>query len=209
MMETGRRHVLAKDTEAFFRALDNRRKIRCAVGIPLCCLAGVLLCALYTAHRGVPFFSRDALPFLLLLIVPFWPLRLHVPLMQKTYYATVEQIQKREDRVIGGGAHAVKTGRNAGATLGIPPTKTFRLLLRPDDPKTGAPMKKTQRVTIPGDSFLPYSAGDRVFRAGSMRYPIPCSFDELPQVYCPICGFDNEPGHERCRQCRAKLGRRR
>lgn len=209
IQETTNRTHLAKDTEAFFRAMDRKKRMLSAVGIPLCWLAGAFLCALYTAHRGSPFFSRDALPFLLLLIVPFWPLRLHAPLLQKTYYATVEQIQKREERVIGGGAHAVKTGRNAGATLGIPPTRTFRVILRPDDEASGQPMQKTRTVVLPGDSFLPFAAGSRVFKAGAMRYPIPCDFDELPKVFCPVCGFDNEPGRERCRQCRARLGRRR
>ncbi len=206
---TMKRTHLARDTEAFFRAMDRRKKLLSAFGIPLCWIAGVILCALYTAHRGSPFFSRDALPFLLILIVPFWPLRLHVPLLGKTYYATVEQIQKRADRVVGGGAHAFKTGRNPRATLGIPPTLTFRVILRPDDEETGAPMKKTRTVVLPGDSFLPFSAGSRVFKAGAMRYPIPCDFDELPKVYCPVCGFDNEPGRERCRQCCSRLGRRR
>ena len=206
---TMNRTHLARDTEAFFRAMDRRKKLLSAFGIPLCWIAGVILCALYTAHRGSPFFSRDALPFLLILIVPFWPLRLHVPLLGKTYYATVEQIQKRADRVVGGSAHAFKTGRNPRATLGIPPTLTFRVILRPDDEESGAPMKKTRTVVLPGDSFLPFSAGSRVFKAGAMRYPIPCDFDELPKVYCPVCGFDNEPGRERCRQCRSRLRRRR
>ena len=56
----------------------------------------------------------------------------------------------------------------------------------------------------------PFVDSEKVFLLGALNYPVPCSFDEDERILCPRCGMENIPGGGvRCRQCRAKLGRRR
>ena len=80
--------------------------------------------------------------------------------------------------------------------------ETPRLLVR-------SKMGLTEEILYRPGTHLPYRKGQKVFRLGSVKYPVPCSFDEDDRIFCPRCGFANIPGYDRCRQCRAKLGRRK
>ena len=159
------RDKLARETEAFFRALDRGERIRAAFLIP----------------------------FGLFLIVPFRPFRLHEKLTRPTYYG---EIASTESKTV---VSARFVGRGGGSASTVRP----RLLVRA---KTGG----TEEILFRAGTHLPYHVGEKVFRLGALNYPVPCSFDEDERILCPRCGMENIPGGGvRCRQCRAKLGRRR
>ena len=188
-----KREVLAKETEDFFRALDKQEKIKTVLCILLWFAADFLLWYLYCAKTGRAFLSPSAVVFTALLIMPFYPLRMHEKLMRRTYYAEVTLVDV-DTQVV---AQAIGKGASRRSEKQIP-----RILLK-------SKMGESEEIRYKSGTHLPYAKGDRVFKLGAFQYPVPCDFDELDTVFCPKCGFRNERGWERCRQCRTKLGRKK
>ncbi len=187
------RDKLARETEAFFRALDRGERIRAAFLILGWFALVVGAWYFWTVKTGRELLSPYAAPFGLFLIVPFRPFRLHEKLTRPTYYG---EIASTESKTV---VSARFVGRGGGSASTVRP----RLLVRA---KTGG----TEEILFRAGTHLPYYVGEKVFRLGALNYPVPCSFDEDERILCPRCGMENIPGDGiRCRQCRAKLGRRR
>ena len=147
---------------------------------------------LWTKRTNRELLSPYAAPFGIFLVVPFRPFRLHEKLTRPTYYG---EIASTESKTV---VSARFVGRMGTSGSQMKP----RLLVRA---KTGG----TEEILFRSETHLPYSVGDKVFRLGALQYPVPCSFDEDERILCPRCGMENIPGSGvRCRQCRAKLGRR-
>ena len=149
---------------------------------------------LYGTLSGRGLMSPFSVAFPTLLILPFWPFRLHRKIAAKSYYAEVARV---DTKVVGTSARisAASSGRNANR-------EKLRLLLR-------SRLGGTEEILLPVDTEVHYEEGMQVFCAGGLKYPIPCSFDEDRLILCPVCGHESSPSEFRCRQCWRKLGRKR
>ena len=191
------RETLAKETEAFFRALDRRERIGYAVKILLWIALDIGVWVLYSRRTGRPMLSPYAVAFTALLVLPWRPFRWIDPLLRQTYYGEVAKADVKTEIVATAGWVFRGNGKSN--------RERSRLLIRA---KTGG----TEEIFYRGGTHLPYAAGDRVFRLGALKFPVPCSFDEDERIFCPRCGYYNLPEgtpDARCRGCRAKLGRKR
>ncbi|MBR4896939.1 MAG: hypothetical protein IKZ41_10950 [Clostridia bacterium] len=191
------RETLARETEAFFRAFDRQERIRGVVKIALWVAADLALWVLYSHKTGRPMLSPSAVAFTALLVLPWRPFRWIDPLLRQTYYGEVAKADVKTEIVATAGWVFRGNGKSN--------RERSRLLIRA---KTGG----TEEIFYRGGTHLPYAAGDRVFRLGALKFPVPCSFDEDERIFCPRCGYANlgEGLYDgRCRGCRAKLGRKR
>jgi hypothetical protein len=195
------RTTLRPETEAFFRSLGKKEKVLYVFLI----LGWFALDAgawyLYAVKTGRGFMSPFAVAFPTLLVLPFWPLRLHKRILASSFYAEIARAEIKEvGSNIGGPGARYGTARVGGGRRAV--REKLRLLLRS---KLGG----TEEVLLPSDTEIRYAEGMHVFRAGGLLYPIPCSFDEDRLTLCPVCGHESSPGEFRCRQCWRKLGSRK
>lgn len=197
------RHVLRPESERFFRELGRREKIGAVCVILGWTAVDIGLWYLYGVRSGRGFMSPFSVAFPTLLILPFWPFRIHKRIAAKSFYAEIAKVDmKTVGTGRGGGSLRVR-----GVQASVSPGKSadrqkLRLLLR-------SRLGGTEEVLLPPDTEIHYAEGMQVFCAGGLKYPIPCTFDEDRLVLCPVCGHESTPGAFRCRQCLRRLGRTR
>ena len=189
------RKVLRKETEAFFRLLGRREKMIAVLLILGWFAVDFAAWYLYATKSGRGFTSPFSVAFPTLLILPFWPFRLHRKIAAGSFYAEIARVDTKDLGAVSGGPGRGMFRASSGR-------KMMRLLLR-------SRLGGTEEVLLPPDTEIHYAEGMQVFCAGGLKYPIPCSFDEDRLVLCPVCGHESSPGAFRCRQCLRKLGRRR
>ena len=198
------RHTLRPETEAFFRELGKREKLLSGGLILAWFLVDVTAWYWYGTASGRGFMSPFSVAFPTLLILPFWPFRLHKRIAAKSFYAEIAKIEtKTVGTGLGGGGVRARGGFASSVSPGRSSERQkLRLVLR-------SRLGGTEEVLLPVETEIRYFEGQQVYCAGGLTYPVPTSFDEDRLVLCPVCGHESSPGPFRCRQCFRRLGRRK
>lgn len=171
--------------EAAYRALNRRRIVKTVLFILLWFAVDALLGYLWISSRENVRMGVDTMPFVALLIVPFYPMKLHKRLFGKTFYGEVVKIHTQEE---------ARPGRLRGE---INFKRTQILLIRPDN---GAP----EEFRYPAGTHFDLAVGDRVLKLSAYPHPIPTL--KRTAVGCPKCGHAaEERGAKKCPWCREKL----
>ena len=84
-------------TEEAYRAMNRRRIVKTVLFIALWIAADALLGYLWISSRENVRMGVDTMPFVALLIVPFFPMKLHKRLFGKTFYGEVVKIHTHEE----------------------------------------------------------------------------------------------------------------
>lgn len=188
------REKLDPKTEAKFRQINKSRMIITAVFLVLWTAAVIIFAAYWIPHTGRELFSPYTAPFPILLILPYWPFRLHERFTRRSCYAVITMVKTETRSTI----RKTTTGgyRGMGSeTVGV-------LLLRTE-------RGESIKLNIPLDILKRYEKGEHVFLLSAYKYPVKCSYDYDDDVFCPKCGHSVEPGPERCPRCRTKFARTR
>lgn len=134
--------------------------------------------------------------FPLLLVIPFYPFRVHEKIFGKSYYATVISHEIDEINVSGKGAGAaagrmVRTGGVATKKVNV-----LKLRLKRGD---------TVALRLKLDSPAKYEKDDVVYKLSAFMYPVQCSWDEELKIFCPSCGASIDRTHKKCPICKTTL----
>jgi len=184
---------LDRRTEEALRALNRNRIIVTAAGIALWTAAVLLFAAYWIPRTGREILSPYSAPFTVLLMLPFWPMKLHRRFIGRTGYASVaSSAVEHRSRVVSNGR--VYRGTTSVA-VGV-------LTLRAE---TGESIK----VDITPEAVKYYEQDERVFRLSAFRYPVKCSYDYDGEVFCPSCGVYSKIGSKKCPKCGTKHVRTR
>lgn len=171
--------------DAAYRALNRRRIVKTVLFILAWFAADALLGYLWLSSRENARLTVDTMPFVALLIVPFFPLKLHKRLLGKTFYGEVVRMETKEEG---------RPGRYRGE---ISVKRTQILLIRPDN---GVP----EEFRYPAGTHFDLSPGDRVLKLSAYPHPVPTL--KRSAVGCPKCGHaSDERGAKKCPWCREKL----
>lgn len=173
-------------TEAAYRSLNRRRIVKTLLFLLLWIALDAFFAYAWLSSRENLRLSVDAMPFVALLIVPFWPMKLHRRFLGRTFYGTVVKTATKEE---------ARPGRSAA----VQPTvkRTQILTLRPDN---GVP----EDFAFPAGTHFDLSPGDRVFKLSAYPHPVPAL--KRTAVGCPRCGKSAEGrGLRRCPWCREPL----
>lgn len=172
-------------TEAAYRALNRRRIVKTVLFILAWFAVDALLGYLWISSRANVRMGVDTMPFVALLIVPFYPMKLHKRLLGKTFYGEVVKIDTKEE---------ARPGRIRGE---VNIKRTQILLIRPDN---GAP----EEFRYPAGTHFDLAVGDRVLKLSAYPHPIPTL--KRSAVGCPKCGHaSDERGAKKCPWCREPL----
>lgn len=172
-------------TEEAYRAMNRRRIVKTAAFIVLWFAVDALLAYLWILSREDVRLGVDTMPFVALLIVPFFPMKLHKRLLGKTFYGEVVKIHTDEE---------ARPGRLRGE---VNVKRTQILLIRPDN---GVP----EEFRYPAGTHFDLAVGDRVFKLSAYPHPIPTL--KRTAVGCPKCGHAaEERGAKKCPWCREPL----
>ncbi len=174
-------------TEDAYRVLNRRRIVRTVLFIVLWFAVDAILAYLWVASREDARLSVDTMPFVALLIVPFFPMKLHKRLLGKTFYGEIVKIDTDEE---------ARPGRIRGE-INVKVTRI--LLIRPDN---GAP----EEFRYPAGTHFDLAVGDRVLKLSAYPHPIPTL--KRTAVGCPKCGhITEERGAKRCSWCKETLAK--
>lgn len=171
--------------EAAYRALNRRRIVKTVLFILAWFAADALLGYLWISSRANVRMGVDTMPFVALLIVPFYPMKLHKRLLGKTFYGEVVKIDTKEE---------ARPGRIRGE---VNIKRTQILLICPDN---GAP----EEFRYPAGTHFDLAVGDRVLKLSAYPHPVPTL--DRSAVGCPRCGHAaEERGEKKCPWCREPL----
>lgn len=181
--------TLGSRPEAAYRSLNRRRIVKTVLFILLWFAAHALLCCLWISSRENARLTVDTMPFVALLIVPFYPMKLYKRILGQTYYAAIVKIETKEE---------ARPGRNQTDKNY---KRTQILLLRPDN---GVP----EELRFPANTHFDLSEEDRVFKLSAYPHPIPTWTQDEHGVWCPKCGHITESrGAKRCSWCHEPLAK--
>lgn len=216
---------LPSDTEEEYRKLSRRQVLKKLIPA-VCWFVLDLACWFaYAAVSGKPVTHPGSIFFTILLILPFYPFRIHLLLWQETFYGTVADLRYERKMITDWTA---KTNRRY--------KDVFVLYIRTDEGLT----EKLYFIT--NDDIRKcayYRKDDRVLKLKGVKFPVkitppdppkvnlfyqpdfskpekreisntphrnsPVPAQQLPERFCPVCGTHNEAEREHCHWCREKL----
>lgn len=151
----------------------------------------------YAEMRGIGMTAASCAPFPVMLILPFFPLKLHKRVFGKCYYAEVL------------GTNVENTTDLSGVQLNVgrmsankPMSKRKNIVtLRMPDGESG-------KLAIPMNSHAAYKKGDYVFVLPALRHPVSCSNAAHGMLTCPRCGDTVGIDEKKCPFCKCTLIKR-
>lgn len=179
------RTKLDRRTEEAFRALNKKRMITTAAGIVLWTAAVILFAAYWIPKTGREILSPYSAPFTVLLMLPFWPFRLHQRFIGKTGYATVAKASVE---------HRARVMARGRVYQGMGSVAVGVLMLRLES-------GESIQFDIPAEMVPYYEKDEKVFRLPAFKYPVKCSYDYDEEVFCPSCGLYTKVGRKKCPKC--------
>lgn len=184
------RDKLDPKTERLLLQINHERVVKTAVFI-MCYFAAVVAFWFYwTNHTGREPLSPYTAPFVALLILPFYPFRLHERFTRKSYYAVVTLIKAESVT-----ATSTSYFRRSTKLVGI-------IQLRAADGESITLKYRNPDLPV-------YRKGEKVFKLSAFKYPVKCTYDDDDDVLCPNCGHTVKPGPMKCPRCRTKFARTR
>ena len=165
-------------------------------------LAGLWI--LYAAAFQRPLSDPGAFIFLLLMVLPFIPCKLHRYLFGYTGYAVVEKVFVAVEVPLKWYDFPAKWRVKSNlADSNVADVMT--LTLRPEN--SSDTLKLTLiHPNITGGSGGPYyNEGDSVFLAGGFNFPVKVPLELKNGIVCPTCGQMTGAGWNRCKWCNTVL----
>ena len=210
-------------TEEEYRKLSRRQVLKKLIPAVFWIVLDLVCWFSYAAVSGKPVTHPGSIFFTILLILPFYPFRIHLLLWQETFYGTVADLRYERKMITDWTA---KTNRRY--------KDVFVLYIRTDEGIT----EKLYFIT--NDDIRKcayYRKDDRVLKLKGVKFPVKITPPDppkvnlfyqpmpeetakreitntphnaapaqpLPERFCPVCGTHNEAGKERCHWCREKL----
>lgn len=182
------RDRLDRRTEEAFVKLNRSRVISTAASIVLWSAAVLLFAAYWIPHTGREIFSPYSAPFPVLLMLPFWPFRLHRRFIGKPGYAVVTKAEIGHRTK----ARATSRGRYGGMSMSTVAFGVLMLRIESGESIT---------VDISPEAVRYYESGEKVYRMPAYKYPVKCTYDYEEDVFCPSCGTYSKVGRKRCPKC--------
>ncbi len=179
-------------------ALSKRKVIKTWV-LTLLWLAAVAGLWVYiTVAMNRPVTHPGSFVFLLLLMLPFYPLRAHQVMFGKSFYATV-----------GTADFVVKTKGAAGPTTFRQMTKleyiAYAVTFYGEHGERKTVVYKEGSVHAK-DGY--YKQGDRVLVLAGLKFPVKCPMPTgSEKMLCPACGHELKEGQRHCGWCKADFGK--
>ncbi len=175
-----------KEMEALTR-LNCRKVTLVWVKLILYFAAVVLVWYLWGKAQG-NLFSPSAVAFTILLVLPFYPFRIHERLIGQSYYAEVVKCEtpQRPDSV-------------AARRIAEKPRNEIFLYLRLRN-GTSAKLK----LDPDGSAEAAYVPGETVYKLSAFKFPVKCTlYDD--ERFCPGCGNHFSKKQDVCPRCKLRI----
>ncbi|MBQ8513643.1 MAG: hypothetical protein IJ497_13620 [Clostridia bacterium] len=180
---------LPRSMESAYRRLNRTRIVKTVFLILGWFALVALLAYLWLSSRENMQITVDAAPFVALLIVPFYPFKLHQRFLGRTFYGQVVRMDAHEE---------ARPGRIRGETT---IKRTQILKIRPD-------LGITEEFRYPANTHFDLAEEDRVLKLSAYPHPIPTWAQDEHGVWCPRCGHITDArGAKRCSWCRETLAK--
>ncbi len=192
------RDTFPKRTEERLKKINKNKIVTGIIFTAVWFAADIALWLIWAYTSGRDLLSPSAAFFTALLIVPFYPLRMHERFFGKTYYANVADVRLEE----------IIKAKSTGAARGVGQSRV-KAANRMVTEKTSVLYLRTSRgdsirFEFPGITDLPYKKGDRVLKLSAFRYPIKTSLPD-DEIFCPQCARVYPAKTAKCRWCGTKL----
>ena len=186
------RDTFPKRTEERLKKINKNKIVTGIIFTAAWFVADIALWLIWSYTSGRDLLSPSAAFFTALLIVPFYPLRMHERFFGKTYYADVANVRLEE----------IGKAKSTGHARGVVSTKMVKI-------KTSVLYLRTSRgdsirFEYPGITELPYKKGDRVLKLSAFKYPIKTSLPDN-EIFCPKCARVYPAKTAKCKWCGTKL----
>lgn len=189
---------LSSDIEKRMMRINRNRIVAAIVFIAIWFIADAALWLIWSIKSGHELLSPNAAFFTALLIVPFYPLRMHERIFGKTYYAEIADIRIMHEKKMNVSSGARAVGGKIRGTLRTSSVEVCILYIRPAQ---GTSIK----LVFPCAVHLPYVKGEHVLKLSSFDYPVRCSISN-DFVFCPKCLKTHPKNIGKCTWCGQKLG---
>ncbi len=166
----------------------NRRKLVSMWSRLILYIAAVMVLWYLWGKSQGNLFSPSAVMFTILLVLPFYPFKIHEGLFGESYYAEVVKCQiKPREETQGARRVMVKIRDEIQLYLRLRNGTSTILKLDPD-----------------GSAEAAYVPGETVYKLSAFRYPVKCSLYPDEQ-FCPGCGNHFTKKRSVCPRCRLKV----
>lgn len=187
------RRLDAKLYERLKALNDKYRRNIIVVSIAYFTLVIYLWCS-YAEAREIGMTAASCAPFPVMLILPFFPLKLHKRVFGKCYYAEVLGTSVENTTVLSGVQSNVGRMYSQKLTSRSKNTVTLRM----SDGESG-------KLVIPMKSRTVYKKGDYVLVLPALRHPVSCTDAAHGMLTCPKCGNTVGIDEKKCPCCRCTL----
>ena len=182
------RRLDAKLYERLKALNDKYRRNIIVISVAYFTLVIYLWCS-YAEAREIGMTAASCAPFPVMLVLPFFPLKLHKRVFGKCYYAEVLGTSVENTTVLSG------VGR--GRIYSTSRSKNTVTLRMPDG--------ESGKLVIPMKSRAVYKKGDYVLVLPALRHPVSCTDAAHGMLTCPKCGNTVGIDEKKCPCCRCTL----
>ena len=221
------REYLPPETEKQYRELSRRQVRKKAVPALVWILLDLVCWILYVVLSGKSLTHPSAIFFTILLVLPFYPFRIHLLLWQETFYGTIADLRYERMMVTDWTSKTNRRFKDAFVLYirtdeGITEKQCF---IHNDDIKKCAYYKKDDRVLklkgvkFPVKVMPPELLKENIFyqpenpesKREISNTPHASQGEKSPavsEIFCPVCGTLTSPEYEKCTWCRTDLIKR-
>ncbi len=179
--------------ERKLKALAKRKLIKAWVLTVLWYAAVIAGWAATVFYMRRPVTHPGSFIFMLMLVLPFYPLKAHTVLFGKTFYANVCDVRFGTVTKAAGGFLTIKQAKNLER-------EALFVTFNGDKGERKTVIYKEENIMMSGGY---YKIGDRVLVLQGLKYPVKVPLPEDGKMLCPVCGMFTKEGKRKCGWCNA------
>jgi len=166
--------------EKCFRKIGNRKAAKALILTVLWCCAVVCMWCMFVELMRRPFTDPSSFVFMLLLLLPYFPFRVHRYLVGNTWYGIVLDATYTNKTIRVSGKRFARDMRDAEI-------EGTRVTVRSDSGDRKELELYSKHIRSAEGSMY-YQREDRIVKLKNLPYPVKLPIPEYGEILCPNCG---------------------